>query len=70
MAGPLDGYRILDLTMMITGLLTTIVLGNRGAEVIKVEPPGLGDISDTWMGPETRCRPGSPSETELNAPSC
>jgi crotonobetainyl-CoA:carnitine CoA-transferase CaiB-like acyl-CoA transferase len=42
--GPLDGYRILDLTAMITGPQTTMILGDQGADVVKVEPPGLGDV--------------------------
>jgi crotonobetainyl-CoA:carnitine CoA-transferase CaiB-like acyl-CoA transferase len=44
MAGPLDGYRIIDLTAFITGPLATMILGDQGADVIKVEPPGLGDV--------------------------
>ncbi len=44
MAGPLDGYRILDLTTMITGPLATMMLAEQGAEVVKVERPGIGDV--------------------------
>ena len=43
MPGPLDGYRIVDLTAMISGPVATMTLGDQGAEVIKVEPPA-GDI--------------------------
>lgn len=43
MPGPLDGYRIIDLTSMISGPLATMTLGDQGADVIKVEPPGIGD---------------------------
>ena len=43
MPGPLDGYRIVDLTSMISGPLATMMLGDQGADVIKVEPPGIGD---------------------------
>ena len=43
MEGPLVGYRILDLTSNITGPLATMILGDQGADVIKVEKPGIGD---------------------------
>jgi len=44
MPGPLDGYRILDLTAMLTGPLATMILADQGAEVVKVERPGIGDV--------------------------
>ena len=43
MSGPLDGYRIIDLTSMLSGPWATMLLGDQGADVIKVEVPGLGD---------------------------
>ncbi len=44
MPGPLAGYRIVDLTSMISGPLATMILADQGADVIKVEPPGVGDL--------------------------
>jgi crotonobetainyl-CoA:carnitine CoA-transferase CaiB-like acyl-CoA transferase len=41
--GPLAGYRIVDLTSMISGPLATMILADQGADVIKVENPEGGD---------------------------
>jgi crotonobetainyl-CoA:carnitine CoA-transferase CaiB-like acyl-CoA transferase len=43
MAGPLDGFRIVDLTAMVSGPLTTMILADQGADVVKVENPKGGD---------------------------
>ncbi len=43
MTGPLHGYRIVDLTTMISGPLATMLLADQGADVIKVEAPDGGD---------------------------
>src|ERR671921_162950 len=39
MPGPLHGYRIIDLTSNVSGPLATMILGDQGAEIIKVEAP-------------------------------
>ena len=42
--GPLDGVKVVDLSVMISGPLAGMMLADQGADVIKVESPGLGDI--------------------------
>ncbi len=45
---PLDGVRVLDLSRLVAGNMSTHVLADHGAEVIKVEPPGKGDPLRDW----------------------
>jgi formyl-CoA transferase len=48
---PLSGIRILDLSRILAGPWCTMMLGDLGADVIKVERPGTGDDTRTWGPP-------------------
>jgi crotonobetainyl-CoA:carnitine CoA-transferase CaiB-like acyl-CoA transferase len=48
-AGPLAGVKVLDLSIALTGPYAVALLADQGAEVVKVERPGMGDIA-RWIG--------------------
>ena len=45
MSGPLSGIKVIDISAVISGPMACQVLGDQGADVIKVEPIGMGDIT-------------------------
>ena len=51
MAGLLDGVRILDLSRVMAGPYATMLLGDYGADVIKIEEPDKGDETRFWYPP-------------------
>lgn len=54
MTRPLTGYRVLDLTRILAGPFCTMLLGDMGAEVIKIEHVKGGDDTRTWGPPFSR----------------
>ncbi len=52
MGGPLAGYRVLELTSTVSGPIAGMILGDQGADIIKIEPPMLGDLA-RFMGDQS-----------------
>lgn len=51
MSGPLQGTRVLDLSRILAGPFCSMLLGDMGADVIKVERPSTGDDTRSWGPP-------------------
>ena len=50
-AGPLNGVHVLDLSRVLAGPYAAMILGDLGADVIKLEQPGTGDDTRLWGPP-------------------
>ncbi len=60
--GPLNGVRVLDLSRILAGPTCTQLLGDLGAEIIKIENPNGGDDTRTWGPPFVTGRDGAPTD--------
>ena len=56
--GPLTGVKVLDMSRILAGPTCTQLLGDYGAEVIKIEKPGSGDDTRNWGPPFMKDREG------------
>ncbi|MBK1667224.1 CoA transferase [Rhodovibrio sodomensis] len=63
MTAPLAGLRVFDLTRILAGPTCTQLLGDLGAEVLKIERPGQGDDTRKWGPPYVQDADGNDTET-------
>ena len=61
MAGPLSGFRVLDLSRILAGPWASQMLADLGADVIKIERPGSGDDTRGWGPPYIPDQSGEPT---------
>lgn len=70
MPSSLDGIRVLDLSRVLAGPVATQILGDLGAEIIKIEKPGEGDDTRQWGPPYLKDKDGNDTRESAYYLSC
>lgn len=68
--GPLDGLRVFDMTRILAGPSATQILGDMGAEIIKIEKPEAGDDTRKWGPPFLQDKNGEDTNESAYYLSC